>query len=109
LADKVQAQQCALCSLCENGHNCLSAKTYDFTGQGRRSVRHRRSGRNTPPDFVKASPMATMKMSMEELRDYCVRVDAAKGKVNGSAAAPAVAEVVETGPILREPQRPPRG
>ena len=61
----------------------------------------RRSGRNTPPDFVEASPMAIMKMSMEEARDYCDRLDAAKGKANGSAAAPAVAEVVETGPIAR--------
>ena len=51
--------------------------------------------------------MAIMKMSMEEARDYCDRLDAAKGKANGSAAAPDVAEVVETGPILREPQRPP--
>ena len=50
--------------------------------------------------------MAIMKMSMEEAREYCDRLDAAKGKANGSAAAPAVAEVVETGPILREPQRP---
>jgi hypothetical protein len=53
--------------------------------------------------------MAIMKMSMEEARNYCDRLDAAKGKANGSAAAPAVAEVVETGPILREPQRPPDG
>jgi hypothetical protein len=36
-----------------------------------------------------------------------LRLDAAKGKANGSAAAPVVAEGVETGPILREPQRPP--
>jgi hypothetical protein len=30
--------------------------------------------------------MAIMKMSMEEARDYCDRLDAAKGKANGSAA-----------------------
>jgi hypothetical protein len=36
-----------------------------------------------------------------------IRAAAAKGKANGSAAAPAVAEVVETGPILRKPRRPP--
>ena len=47
--------------------------------------------------------MATMKMSMEELHDYCDRLDAARGKVNGAE----VAGTVEIG--WCEPVRPPDG
>ena len=49
--------------------------------------------------------MAIMKMSMEELHDYCDRLDAARGKVNGAE----VAGAVEIGPVLCEPVRPPDG
>jgi hypothetical protein len=54
-------------------------------------------------------------MSMDELREYCDRLDAARGldKANGPVPALPIAEV-ETlhqplDPILREPVKPPEG
>jgi hypothetical protein len=52
----------------------------------------------TAPISSSCPPLELLRLSDAELRDYCARLDAAKGKANGSAAAPAVAEVVETGP-----------
>jgi hypothetical protein len=59
-------------------------------------------------NFVELPPLELLRLSDAELRDYCARLDAARGLVNGSPSDVAVA-AAEVAPILREPQRPPEG